>query len=1495
MLGFLTLFLAFSSGRVLAQGGPCSEIQFSFENPDPCLWRLQVANSNDACYRNLRLILDSGTFTGWNTGAGWTGTQISPTEITLEHISGIIPFGASTPIGFTITPGISPTVYFLWDNVCAMVSCESGLAIEACTIVADATIVGVKYRECGQLPFTNQATVEGWPIYLENIDGIVLDSALTDATGNYAFYDLLPGSYIVKEAVKPGWTANVPPSGQSIVNLSQSEVETRNFGNCPPCSCDLIYMDVAQQPGGVDTGAYCISVFNDGATCFPFVTLTLTSGQLANLNLTAGWTAQPVGLNVVRLIPPNGSVPVGASSPGCFSIVGASTQTFNLSVAYGVAPNQVLCNRQFSFTVPPPPPPVTDCCPAGSIAGPEFVVNGDFNVTNPVSFTFGFVTDYAYIFPPGGAMSSGNNAILNQAQAYTVNNQWICPGVTGPGDTYLAVDGNTTPGRAAWKVQVPVTPGTEYDFCAFARNMVRPDQNFTDPQVELWIKDGTNPTMMVAQMTLPEIPGMWHKISAAWTATSTSLILEIRSGVTAGLGNDFAIDKVSFRTCMPATQCSCDSIQLSVQQIGNFVDICCYRLDVQNSSSNCFPDITLQVDAGLVITSTTPLFPWTLASQGTQGLVLSHPSGVVPAGVYAPLEFCVASGSVHNIFVSTNYTDPAGNRVYCDKFFTYTCLASDTCVCKPSTVTINHDNGSVTLNCNTNPLPIIPCPTGPINISSDFGCMDALGNQCPTDPTIWTLNGPNGLVQQGVFTAGSPLNWSFPAGLFTTQGVYSLRMTTLCQGQTDSCVCRVFWKIECDTCSCDDSSWDMEIRFGGALNQPVHCGDVVPVPSNGFFVLYTSFLCQGPPGCMPAYVQWQLNGPNIVTGGAEQALPGFTIPAVSPANFTDPGIYTLQMWGICGTDTCHCHITFCVEPPPPVVNDTSICRTLTSAYIPLIDCPVGCTISQVQWFVKPCSASTWPTVPYQVSGAGPGLNCSNLLLLPYKYPGETCLQVYAVIDLAPGCCVSQLTSNIATITLCDPISCTISNPNPAFCDVTSALQPLSVSLSSTSCNPTMEWYNYNNVLVSTALTYTPPNFSFPAGSTACFHDFVFTVKVKGICGTSTCTTSIRIYNSNADNGDLIMNPIEVPPPFCPGEDFTLEYIDKCSGPPPMWTWYSSTVSGTSGFTPLSGAGTINQFWNTNQLYQTTWYMVESYNGVCPLPKQEVYKIEIKDPLTIVNFTAVADPCADQYVNLMVDFTPSPASAGCAYVVEWYWNGNPIGTSTSASSPVNYTFFNPGVTSLAGVYSAVVKDNCCPGSAKTWPVFIDATCVPVIGGPCFICGYGPVTLVGEMILPPQDPCPNISGCSFQWYEVISGNWVPITGSTGLSINTNHGGTYIFESNCNGCIRHDVHTVKQCGGTDCVTSDHEAPLPVGLEVQLFPNPTSGNFTLKIEPTPLQNGRVEIVRLDGQVLLSETLTGNQSEYAISLDRLSTGLYFVRLFEGDFLLWKGKIVKAE
>ncbi|MBK6993660.1 MAG: hypothetical protein IPH31_01550 [Lewinellaceae bacterium] len=160
-------------------------------------------------------------------------------------------------------------------------------------------------------------------------------------------------------------------------------------------------------------------------------------------------------------------------------------------------------------------------------------------------------------------------------------------------------------------------------------------------------------------------------------------------------------------------------------------------------------------------------------------------------------------------------------------------------------------------------------------------------------------------------------------------------MSTLCPGQVDSCICVATWFQECqDSCECDPATaWDSEIRYGGAQNQPVQCGQTLNVTAGSAF--YPKFLCQGGANCNPGRVDWVLTDPSGLPIASMVGVipnPGgdFVIPQLQPTNFPNPGTYCLQMLGICDQDTCPCIVYFCLGPQIPIeVHDTSICRTLT--------------------------------------------------------------------------------------------------------------------------------------------------------------------------------------------------------------------------------------------------------------------------------------------------------------------------------------------------------------------------------------------------------------------------------------------------------------------------------------------------------------------------------------------------------------------------------------
>lgn len=118
------------------------------------------------------------------------------------------------------------------------------------------------------------------------------------------FYDLPYGLYTVKETQLPDWTTKVPASGEYVVDLAPSANEERNFGNCPNCSCDQIYLNLSQLPGSNDTNTYYLNISNNGPYCFNYIDIKVDTGQLLDWNLLLpNWTTSQQGPNFIRLSP----------------------------------------------------------------------------------------------------------------------------------------------------------------------------------------------------------------------------------------------------------------------------------------------------------------------------------------------------------------------------------------------------------------------------------------------------------------------------------------------------------------------------------------------------------------------------------------------------------------------------------------------------------------------------------------------------------------------------------------------------------------------------------------------------------------------------------------------------------------------------------------------------------------------------------------------------------------------------------------------------------------------------------------------------------------------------------------------------------------------------------------------------------------------------------------------------------------------------------------
>lgn len=590
---------------------------------------------------------------------------------------------------------------------------------------------------------------------------------------------------------------------------------------------------------------------------------------------------------------------------------------------------------------------------------------------------------------------------------------------------------------------------------------------------------------------------------------------------------------------------------------------------------------------------------------------------------------------------------------------------------------------------------------------------------------------------------------------------------------------------------------------------------------------------------------------------------------------------------VCPDGTVH-DCDFPVTLQTPCCKDISVdpqevCENGPSVQIPLVDCGNLYDVQQVRWYVAdaPCPPASWGP-PLQVTNG-----CAPLTLSPQFHNGDIC--VYAEVDMGPdaGPC-TMLTSNIATINLCPPISCDLSG-GQAYCYTGSPITPSSLSLSLNpampDCSYTIEWFDPNGNLIPSATgmtNYQPPALDFTLPNTECSQSYTYTAKVTSVCGEQSCSATFRLDNEDAPVGTLNLLPPDVNP-LCYGEDAVLEYIPECAGDPERWDWFIRPDA-VPGYTPLPGNGDRNPLYYTNRLYEDTWVKVEKTNGICPTDEIEFF-LDIIDPLTINSFTTDYSPiCAPASVDLEVDFDPSPAPSGCTYTIFWYQGVNLIHTSTHTSSTAMYTYTPPAGVGLAGNYYCIIESSCCPQRERSEVVVLDPPMEVYAVGPCYRCNCDIITLNGIVLY----PIPGFT-CTYQWYD----NGVAIPGETALSltVDLSWDGPFTFEVTCTDgtttCTQSDVYTLQQCG--NCVVNTKEI---ARLNAKVYPTPTSDLLYLELDE-PVRFEVIELFDAQGKKVLSLSNSSSGHLFEVNLSGLPAGSYTIRAISADQKMLLEKVIK--
>jgi hypothetical protein len=779
-------------------------------------------------------------------------------------------------------------------------------------------------------------------------------------------------------------------------------------------------------------------------------------------------------------------------------------------------------------------------------------------------------------------------------------------------------------------------------------------------------------------------------------------------------------------------------------------------------------------------------------------------------------------------------------------------------------------NGYFTVNCN-------PAYGGSYTYIWDYDC----GGPMPPEPPVFvTNNNPNGV----------PFSHTFPHAFPCGGGTFTVCLKII---DPNGIVCNIIQTVTVPNTCC------------GSVTGNLECHPTDPYKYN-FTINVTNPL--GSTNCSHVLTSaYQLSNliytPTTITGCI--VIPD---PIPTTAGFTLQTNCTCPASGLPFTCTLPFTLpTVCCKQI--CVDNQTVCNGLDEFLVPFYPCnwPPLNKVYQVSWYVMPkppsgiCPTFPWGGPPYQstvVSG-----NLEPLLLFPNSLPGDLC--IYVVIDLNDGPC-TQITSNIAMVELCNPNGCTLDNQE--FCYTGTCINPAPLTITSTgvtpTCFPTVEWFDQggNSVQIGGS-TYQPPCLSM-SNDQNCYEDFIYTAVITDDCGTHECKATIRLYSGNASVGTLALTPPDVSP-VCWAEDATLKFTPNCAGDPALWAWYERDCIGNVSI--LSTAGLMNNCLNLNELHNDTWYGVGAMNGVCPI--NEEILVEVIKPAVIFDFTAQADACAQTQVVLSASVTPGTKGClnlpfPCTYTYEWYKDGFLIGTTSNGTASETFTYLNPLPlpSTVAGNYSVIIREDCCPRNIITsWVIPIPVSCDQCIIGPCFICDNKSETFSVIMVQPPNKPCPDF--CTFTWYDAIlvGNNWVmnnPI--GTGSSVTISAGGHYFLESDCNGCIKKNQFDVLACNSGQLAGQAGCGPVSVEELMQkdesplrVFPNPTTGEITVEWTGNAPKNARIFITDQMGRRLRMLSVPESANSLSTAIDDLPSGLYFVKVQSTDRLFTVAKLVK--
>lgn len=623
------------------------------------------------------------------------------------------------------------------------------------------------------------------------------------------------------------------------------------------------------------------------------------------------------------------------------------------------------------------------------------------------------------------------------------------------------------------------------------------------------------------------------------------------------------------------------------------------------------------------------------------------------------------------------------------------------------------------------------------------------------------------------------------------------------------------------------------------------------------------------------------SSPNITWFNEEATITGTINPIVPiTSNFE----ITIQATCVCPDQTpTTCTLPLTLVPPcckSIIINDEEACKSGGPIDVSFSFTGSDIDITNVSWYF--CESDVCPppsTAQWHLYATTSDMDVS---FDPSGLPPSFC--VYAVMNSTDFVC-KQLTSNTVHIKICDVPKCTLSTQE--FCYNGSSIIPAPIVFSTNEhCDFNINWYDQNGNLApgsQNSTSFQPNALNWSSPLTDCKQEFVFKAEIENLCGVSNCESVITLHN-----GLLTPSPINIylgeSTPICPGEDLRLLFSPICPQAPPIvtWTWLEGSTS--NNMIPIGGSGSINPIYNTNMMFEDTWYGVAVQNGVCPPDTSKIF-IDVLGQLALSFSAEPAGPCRDEGVLLEASFELN----GCPGILTWYKDGVVIQTSTVTGNFESFIYTNPALGgSYSGNYYVILESTCCDKSLNSDVVNIEPPILLNVSAPCFRCDDDVVTL--EAMLANDD-----GSCTFNWFKSEPGvGYVEIIGQNSSTLQLNEAGQFLCVATCGLCsVEKDVSFIQCLSGPPCSVGTSD--ISYLSDFLLYPNPTTGQLMISFDDPIGSNLKVSVLDVLGRLIQSQVLKKGMNDYELNLSEKPEGVYMIRLGDESGGNVQRKVIKIE